>query len=178
MLTIDPARAHLLVIDFQTRLMPAIAEGSERVRKAGHLIAAARLLHVPVSFTEQNPAGLGHTVADLASAPGERTLHKMTFDSLRTPAIARHLDDGRALVVTGCEAHVCVLQTVLGLLDRGRRVYLVADAIGARMAIDRETALRRMERHGAEIVTTEMVLFEWLGSAEHPAFPEILALMK
>jgi hypothetical protein len=35
-----------------------------------------------------------------------------------------------------------------------------------------------MARHGAEIVTTEMVLFEWLGSAEHPSFREVLRLLK
>lgn len=178
MLTIDPAQSHLLLIDFQTRLMPAIGAGPDLVRNAGRLIAAARRLKVPVSFTEHNLEGLGTTLPELAPGPGETALRKMTFDALRTKGIARHLDDGRALVVAGCEAHVCVLQTVLGLLDQGRRVHVVADAVGARMVINRDTALRRMERHGAELVTTEMVLFEWLGSAEHPDFREILALIK
>ena len=71
-----------------------------------------------------------------------------------------------------------MLQTVLGLLDTGRRVYLVRDAVGSRRAESKETAINRMERHGAEIVTTEMVIFEWLGSAEHPRFNEALALIK
>ncbi|MDA3857540.1 MAG: isochorismatase family protein, partial [Roseovarius sp.] len=82
------------------------------------------------------------------------------------------------LVVIGCEAHVCLLQTVLGLLSAGRKVYVVADAIGSRMVESRCTALGRMERHGAEIVTTEMVVFEWLSSAEHPEFREMLKLIK
>jgi nicotinamidase-related amidase len=71
-----------------------------------------------------------------------------------------------------------VLQTVLGLIDSGRRVFVVQDAIGSRRAENKEAAVRRMERHGAEIVTTEMVVFEWLGSAEHPRFREAVALIK
>ncbi len=82
------------------------------------------------------------------------------------------------IVVAGCEAHVCVLQTVLGLLDGGRRVFVVRDALGSRRAESKETAIRRMERHGAEIVTTEMVVFEWLGTARHPRFREAVALIK
>lgn len=82
------------------------------------------------------------------------------------------------LVVAGCEAHVCILQTVLGLIDSGRRVFVVRDARGARRAENNEAALHRMYRHGAEIVTTEMVLFEWLGTAEHPQFHQAIALVK
>ena len=178
MLTLDPAASHLLVIDFQACLMPAIPDGPVLVRNARRLITAARRLQVPVSYTEQNPRGLGATLPDLAPQPGETVLAKMTFDACRSDAVARHLDDGREIIVTGCEAHVCVLQTVLGLLDAGRRVQVVADAIGSRMALNRDTALARMERHGAGIVTTEMVIFEWLGTAEHPDFREIVALIK
>ncbi len=178
MLTIDPANSHLLVIDFQARLMPAIPDGPAIVQNARHLITAARRLQVPVSYTEQNPRGLGPTLTDLAPLPGEMVLAKMTFDACRTAPVARNLDDGRDIIVTGCEAHVCVLQTVLGLMDAGRRVHVVADAVGSRMVLNRDTALPRMERHGAGIVTTEMVIFEWLGTADHPDFREIVALIK
>ena len=78
----------------------------------------------------------------------------------------------------GCEAHVCVQQSVLGLLQLGRKVYVVRDAIGSRAPESKETAIRRMERHGAEIVTTEMVIFEWLGTADHPRFRDAVALIK
>ena len=70
------------------------------------------------------------------------------------------------------------MQTALGLLDAGRRVYLVRDAVGSRRSESKETAIARLARHGAEIVTTEMVSFEWLGSAEHPRFRDIIALIK
>jgi nicotinamidase-related amidase len=71
-----------------------------------------------------------------------------------------------------------VLQTVLGLLGAGRRVFVVRDALGSRRPENKETALRRVERHGAEVVTTEMVIFEWLGSADHPCFRAAVALVK
>lgn len=82
------------------------------------------------------------------------------------------------MIVAGWEAHVCVLQTVLGLLETGRQVHVVRDAIGSRQPESKETAIRRMERHGAEIVTTEMVLFEWLRTATHPRFREVAALIR
>ena len=82
------------------------------------------------------------------------------------------------IVVAGCEAHVCVLQTVLGLLEPGRRVLLVADAVGSRDPADRAAAIDRARKHGAEIVTSEMVLFEWLRDSQHPKFREVQNLLK
>ena len=102
----------------------------------------------------------------------------MTFDATRAAGLLERLGDGRAVVVAGCEAHVCVLQSVLGLLDRDRRVCVVRDAVGSRRAESKETALARMERHGADIVTAEMVVFEWLATAEHQRFREALKLIK
>lgn len=177
MLTIDAARSTLLVIDFQARLMPAIEDGDGAIANAGRLVRAAGLLAIPSLFTEQNPKGLGSTVAELAPDPAILA-HKMTFDACRAPGFQERLPPGHALVVAGCEAHVCVLQTVLGLLSLGRSVFVVRDALGARRAESKETALRRMERHGAEIVTTEMVLFEWVATCEHPQFRETVALVK
>lgn len=178
MLTLDAARSHLLVIDFQARLIPAIPDSAPIIQNANRLLSVARRLGVAVSYTEQNPKGLGTTLPELAPEAGEAVLHKMSFDACRTPEAAAHLTGDADLVVMGCEAHVCVLQTVLGLLSAGRKVYIVADAIGSRMEENRRAALGRMERHGAEIVTTEMVVFEWLASAEHPDFRAILNLLK
>ena len=168
----------LLLIDFQAKLMPAIDGAAFAVANAGRLLGAAQMLGVPVLFTEQNVNGLGATVPELASRANGPVAHKMTFDACRAAGFADMLADRSDIVVTGCEAHVCVLQTVLGLLDAGRRVYLVRDAIGSRRAESKEAAIRRMERHGADIVTTEMVVFEWLETAEHPRFREVVALIK
>jgi nicotinamidase-related amidase len=82
------------------------------------------------------------------------------------------------IVVAGCEAHVCVLQTVLDLLASGRRVIWAADATGSRDPADRTAAIDRARQHGAEIVTSEMVLFEWLRSARHPKFREVHKLLR
>lgn len=177
MRTIDPKTCTLLLIDFQARLMPAIHDGATALANARRLLDAAALLGIPVLFTEQNAKGLGPTVADLAPDEGA-VAHKMTFDACRSDGFLDRLTDKPDVVVAGCEAHVCVLQTVLGLLDAGRRVFLVRDALGARRAENKDCALHRAQRHGAEIVTTEMVIFEWLETSEHPRFREAVALIK
>lgn len=178
MKTIRADDAMLLVIDVQARLMPVITEADTVTANIGRLLRAAAGLDVPVIVTEQNPAGLGPTVA-MPGLPDRTPFAKMAFDCTREPGFDDLLPDGPAdLVVAGCEAHVCVLQTVLGLLDGGRRVFVVADAIGSRVPANRDRAIERMARHGAEIVTTEMVVFEWLGTARHPRFRETVALVK
>jgi isochorismate hydrolase len=102
----------------------------------------------------------------------------MSFDALGAPGVMDHRPLDRTIVAIGCEAHVCVLQTVLGLRERGHRVAVVRDAVGSRRAESRQAALARLDRHGAEIVTAEMVIFEWLESCEHPRFREALALVR
>jgi len=133
--------------------MPAISGGEEVVANAGRLLAAADQLGVPIVMTEQNPKGLGPTVPDLSRPDGSvPVVTKMEFDACRAGGVLDHLPAGHHIVVAGCEAHVCVLQTVLGLLDRSRRVYVVADAVGSRRPESKEIALRRLERAGAEVV--------------------------
>jgi nicotinamidase-related amidase len=173
----DAQSSTLLVVDFQAKLMPAIHRGADAIANARRLIDAAALVGVPALFTEQNAKGLGPTVRGLVRDPSTLA-HKMTFDACREPSFLERLAENHAIVVAGCEAHVCVLQTVLGLIHHGRQVFLVRDALGSRRAESKETAIRRMERHGAEVVTTEMVVFEWLQTAEHPRFRAAIALIK
>lgn len=169
-------RSRLVIIDFQARLMPAIHDGPRLVANAGKLVAAARLLDVPIVMTEQNPAGLGTTVPELAEAAP--AIAKMSFDSCGAPDFIDAIAGDEDLILCGCEAHVCVGQTALSLLENKRRVLVVQDAVGSRTPENKEAALRRLERSGAEIVTTEMVIFEWLRSAGHPRFREVLKLVK
>lgn len=166
----------LLVVDLQTRLMPAIHDGARVVANAARLLEAGRLLAVPVVVTEQNPDKLGATAPELAGLPP--AIAKMSFDACAEPAVLEALDGGRDIVLCGCEAHVCVGQTALNLLERGRRVVVVQDAVGSRAPESREVAIRRLAAHGAEIVTTEMVLFEWLRTAAHPQFRTISKLIR
>jgi len=177
MRSLEAPSSTLIAIDLQMKLMPAIDGAAEIVANARRLVEAAGLLGAAAIFTEQNPARLGPTVTELPR--GDKPLiAKMTFDACDAPDFLVALPEDRALLIAGCEAHVCVLQTALGLIERGRRVFIVSDAVGSRRAANKEAALRRMERHGAEIVTTEMVVFEWLKSAAHPRFRETVALIK
>ncbi len=168
----------LLLIDLQERLMPAIHDGDAVVANAVRLAEGARLLDVPVCATEQNPDGLGPTIAPVAEFP-QLVMPKTSFGAASDPGFATLLPPGtEEIVVAGCEAHVCVLQTVLGLLARRHRVLLVADAVGSRVASNRAAAIDRMQRHGAEVVTTEMVLFEWLRDSTHPRFRDVQKLIR
>jgi nicotinamidase-related amidase len=177
--TLDRSRSVLCLIDFQERLVPAIDGGGDVVANAARLLAAAEVLGVPVVMTEQNPKGLGPTVPELARPDGAvPVVATMDFDACSARGVIEALPPGHHVVVAGLEAHVCVLQTVLGLLDRSRRAYVVADATGSRRADSKAAALARLDRAGAEIVTTEMVLFEWLGTAEDPNFKPVIGLVK
>jgi nicotinamidase-related amidase len=176
LLTVEGAA--LLLIDLQERLMPVIHDHEVVVARAVRLAEAATLLDVPVRATEQNPAGLGPTVPPLAGYP-QAVLAKTTFSAAGDPGWPALLCAGSGeIVVAGCEAHVCVLQTVLDLLASGRRVVWVADATGSRHPADRAAAIERARQHGAEIVTSEMVLFEWLRDARNPKFREVQKLLK
>ncbi len=168
----------LLLVDLQQRLMPAIHDGDAVVANAVRLAEGAALLDVPVCATEQNPAGLGPTVEALVPYP-QMVMPKMAFGAVAEPGFAMLLPPRtEEIVVAGCEAHVCVLQTVLGLLAARHRVLVVADAIGSRVPSNKAAAIDRMVRHGAEIVTTEMVLFEWLRDANHPNFRAVQKLIR
>jgi nicotinamidase-related amidase len=169
--------AALLLIDLQERLVPVIHDHEAIVARAVRLAEAATLLDVPVRATEQNPAGLGRTVPPLAGYPLQ-IMTKTTFSAARDPGFAALLPAASEVVVAGVEAHVCVLQTVLDLLEAGRRVILAADATGSRDPADRGAAFDRARQHGAEIVTSEMVLFEWLRDARHPRFREVHKLVR
>ena len=177
-MVLSPDGAVLLLIDLQERLMPVIADHEVVVARAVRLAEAATLLDVPVRATEQNPAALGPTVPPLSGYP-QAVLAKTTFSAAGDPGLAALLPAGSGeIVVAGCEAHVCVLQTVLDLLASGHRVAWAADATGSRDPADRTVAIDRARQHGAEIVTSEMVLFEWLRSARHPKFREVHKLLR
>ena len=178
--TLNARTGALVLVDYQERLMPAIHEGAAVVQRAVFLAQAARALGIPVLATEQNPARLGANGAALR-ALCDSTLAKMHFDAcadgLITALHAAH-PQLEEVVVAGCEAHVCLLQTALGLLRSGLRVAVVGNACGSRRAGDQTAAMARLAQAGATIVTHEMVAFEWLQHCEHPRFREVLALIK
>lgn len=178
----DASRATLIIVDLQEKLMPVILDGAQVLQRAVILAQAARLLGIPVIGTAQQPLRLGPAVAPI-HALLDRTIEKSSFDACAQAEFMEALissDEGGRddLIVLGCEAHVCVLQTALGLLHRHRRVKLASDAIGSRRGSDKIAAMDRARGAGAEIVSTEMLMFEWMGNSNHPKFREILKLIK
>ena len=173
---LDADRSVLLIIDLQERLLPAIEAGDQVLTYAAWLIGAARQLRVPVLLTEQYPQGLGGTapVIDALIQPAERLL-KTHFSAVAEGNLLSHPAAQRQQwVVCGTESHVCVQQTVLDLLTTGREVVVVEEAVGSRQARDKALALERMRQHGAQIVSREMVAFEWLRQANTPEFRAVL----
>lgn len=173
--------AAVLVVDIQERLAAAMTERERVIPNVGHLIAAANLLGVPVLLTEQYPKGLGPTVPELRAAlePAEPIV-KMTFDCCGEPTFLPALEktDRSAVIVCGMEAHICVLQTVLGLLATGMAVHVAADAVCSRNPENARTALELQRDAGAVITCTETVLFQLLGRAGTPEFKAIQARIR
>lgn len=168
----------ILLVDMQTGLLPVI-EGSEAlVARTHRLLSAARLLRVPVVATEHCADKIGATDPRLAALVDD-VLHKVHFDATReTDTVPRLPRCRHNVLVVGTEAHVCVLQTALGLARAGLTPWLVADCIGSRRQGDLDLALQRWQQTGHQVLSSEMAMFEWLGSAEHPAFREVIALVK
>jgi nicotinamidase-related amidase len=200
---LDAEDSQLVLVDYQQRLMPSIHEAELVVANAVRLARIAQLLQVPLWATEENPDGLGGTVEALQPLVAGRVLSKMAFDATSVllprlkPAarlalagnarsLPKHLqkaaplpEAGRqSVVLAGCEAHVCLMQTALGLLEEEVEVWVVTDACGSRSERNRDAAFDRLAGAGAELVTTEMVAFEWLRDAGHPRFRDVLAIVK
>lgn len=180
MKTIDPGRCVLVLVDYQAKLMPAIHGGSDVLAQALRLADAAREIGIRTLGTEQNPRGLGPNV-EAIRARCESTIAKSHFDGCHDgliDAVREAVEKPLDVVIAGCEAHVCLLQTALGLLRAGFNVWVVADACGSRSPSDREIALRRLEASGATLASVEMVIFEWLQTSDHARFKAVLAILK
>ena len=132
-------------------------------------------------ITEQYPEGLGPTVETLAElAPEDAFFSKLYFSSAKNTAIKGKIDtlNAKQIVIAGIEAHVCVLQTTIEFLDAGYACFVVGDATSSRKAANHAAGLARLREAGAEIVTTEMVVFEWLEKAGTPQFREMSSFLK
>ena len=185
---------------YQAKLMPVIHQADAVLANAKRLAKIANLLKLPVIGTEQNPEKLGSNDQEIRSLC-QKTLSKMHFGAcedglvelLREPpkpmgnarSLPKHIqrkqnnqEERNTVVIAGCEAHVCLLQTALGLLEEEFDVWVVTDACGSRTELNRDAAFDRLAGNGAELVTTEMVIFELLRSCEHPDFKAGLSLVK
>lgn len=178
---IEAGSSALLLIDLQTKLAPAIDGGDACISRCRLLLAVARRLNVPMLATEHCPESVGPTVSELRNelAPSE-IVGKRHFNGAAEEAFDRALGvhGKKTVLVGGMEAHVCVLQTVLGLLSCGYQPVVVADAVASRKPSSRDLAIQRMRHNGVEIVNAEMVMFEWLKTADNVAFKDILPMIK
>ena len=206
---LDVEESHLVLVDYQARLMPALFDAPQVMANAVRLANLAALMQVPTVLLEQSPDRLGPTAEPLLQSTQTlaalgllRSLQKTHFSGvedglsalLRPPAkpaagnarsLPKHLQKPAqeqnarpSVVLAGCEAHVCLLQTALALLEDEFEVWVVTDACSSRTERNRDAAYDRLAGAGAELVTTEMVLFEWLRTAEHPHFKDVQAFIK
>lgn len=171
----------LIVIDMQERLVPAMQAPARTIRNARILLQAAERTGVPALVTEQYPEGLGPTIPEIRKAAGASpVLAKMHFSCMEDSGFAgafRALGRKQA-ILTGMEAHICVMQTAASLVEEGFSVFVVSDATASRTLESETACLARLSAAGVSIVTTEMVVFEWLGKAGTAAFREMLPLIK
>ena len=172
---IDAPRSLLLVIDMQEKVLPAISEHERLSANVTWLIRAAQRIGVPVAATEHYAKGLGPTVAAIRSLlPADAIGVKSHFSAVAAKCLpALPGADRPQVVMAGIEAHVCLLQTALELMEEGKEVYVVADCVGSRRDADRDLALARVRQEGVRIVSREMVVYEWLGEGGTPLFKEI-----
>jgi nicotinamidase-related amidase len=178
-------KSQLLIIDVQDKLLAAMSGQDRLLERCVRLVRAANVLGVPVTVSEQYPAGLGSVAEPIREALGNAgpILDKIEFSCLRNEALRDRLHDIRRrgrpqVVIGGIEAHVCVTQTAIDLEEQGFEAYVVADAVASRSKTSRRLALARLTKAGVDVVDSEMVVFEWLERAGTPAFKELQALLK
>ena len=182
---LDRGAALLCVIDIQERLAAAMPEREPVIEAARKLIVSARRLAVPIVVTEQYPRGIGPTEPAIVEALGDdyRPLEKLHFSCYQEAAFAARLGEAaklgeRQVILCGMEAHVCLLQTCLDLLDDGFQVHVAADAVCSRNAEHKRLALALMRRAGATVTCAEAAVYQMLGMAGTPEFKDLLPLFR
>ena len=170
-----------LIIDFQEKLVPAIANNAEVVEKAALFCAGLKELGVPMAVTQQYTKGLGDTVAPIKEAIGEfAPMEKMSFSAMGCEEFVAWVkaQGKKTILVCGVEAHICVLQSIIDLLGEGFRVFIVADCVGSRLVYNRDFAIQRATLEGAYVTTCEGALYEMVQGAGTPHFKAISKLTK
>ncbi|HAT39426.1 MAG TPA: isochorismatase [Polynucleobacter sp.] len=157
--------------------MPSIYEEKKVLQQCIRIAKIATLLGVPIVGTEQSPQSLGNNAAEITPFC-EQMISKEYFDGRQNGLVNVLSKNREHLIFAGCETHVYVMQTALERLRQNFRVSILVDAVGSRRPLDRDIALHRLASASAIFLTTEMLAFEWLGSAENPLFKEALGIIK
>lgn len=179
--SLTKTKSVLVVVDLQEKLLPAIHDYRRVLANAVKMVRGARILGVPVVFTQQYSQGLGPTHTDLRKLEPEFSwVEKNSFNAFAEPEFAATIKKmaPEQLVVIGTEAHVCVFQTALAGLRAGYGVHMLADAVGSRSRRDKAASLARIRQAGGTVNVVEMALFEWVERSDTAAFKAILGLVK
>lgn len=174
-------QSFLLVVDVQAQLAPHVHGGREVIARCAALMRAAHLVEVPVRVTEHCPDRIGHSVSEIAAlVQSVNVLPKTHFCCTDEPDVMKELDafGRKQAVIAGMEAHVCAMQAALGLAEHDYECFFVLDATGSRRATDHAAAVERLRMSNVHVVTTEMVMFEWLKRGDAPEFRELLKIIK
>ena len=178
---LDPDEALLAVIDVQENHYPAVVEGPETLDRMVRFALAARVLEVPVIWTEHYPRAFGPTLEALAEPLRNlEPIAKTSFGCFGEPRFAEQVREWHrpVLYLVGTETHICIQQTGLMALQRGMTVVAVVDCLTARRSLDHQVGLGRLERAGALLATWESVVYEWMRGAGHPRFKKVLPIVK
>lgn len=171
---IKPDTSCLLVVDIQGKLVPAIHEGEQMISNCRWLIEVANALQIPILTSEQYPQGLGHTIESLqAILPADSVMEKVHFSCAAEPHCRALIQPYPQVIIIGMESHVCVLQTALELKQQNHEVFVVAGCVSSRSPQDKELALARFRQNGIQVVSREMVAFEWMQKAATDSFRHI-----
>ncbi len=180
---LEAGQCALIVVDMQEKLLPAIWEKERMARNVQLLTRMAGILKIPALVTVQYAKGLGNTVPEIRSLlPDSPPIDKLTFSCFGSEvfrSLLKRLPGQRTTVLLcGMETHICVMQTALGALREGYLVHVAADAVSSRTELNWRIGLDRMRAAGAILSSTEMAIYELLGSSGTPAFRELLPYLK
>jgi len=180
---LNPDQCALIVIDIQEKLLAPIFEKERLVRNSQLLIRLAGILKIPTLLSTQYSKGLGNTIPEVASLlPEARPVEKVAFSCFGSDvfcsAVKRLPGNRNTLVLCGMESHICVAQTALAALRQGYLVHVASDAVSSRTEWNWKVGLERMRSAGAIISSTEMVVYEALGSAGTSDFKAMLQYIR
>tara|TARA_Y100001968_G_scaffold323881_1_gene362273 strand:- start:163 stop:771 length:609 start_codon:yes stop_codon:yes gene_type:complete len=170
----------LLIIDMQEKLMNVIPNKEKIISNTIKLIDAANTLNTPIFHTEQNPIKLGGTIQKIRELLSLNSFSKMSFSCMGCKDLTKKLKKYQIknIIICGIEAHVCVLQTALDLIEQKYSVHIILDAISSRNSLDRDTAFQRLQAKGAILSTTETIIFEICKTSEREEFRQVSKIIK
>lgn len=176
-MTINEKNSAILFIDIQEKLVQMLKK--DKITKKAYILSEmANILGIEKIFTEQYPKGLGSTIDTISKKETDKVFEKTAFNALETEGVYDALKEKENIFVCGIETHICVYQTVKALIEKGFNVYVIKDTCASRETDEFKAGINLMEKLGATITTTEIVLFELLKTSKHPQFKLVQALIK